>query len=185
MKAVVVFLVGVGLASASVRPAPIAANGGQVVPNAFLNSSAGLGSGNSGSATGSSLSPDSNLNLQGLNAGGLNLGDVNTDNQADILNAIQLMMSSLCLGGLAQVAQLQQLGQVAQLQMFLQLAELMNLAQSGLLNLSEIQDLASSGLLSSGFDVAGVLKRETTSYKKVVCHPHRRYPVEANTPSPR
>jgi hypothetical protein len=170
MKAITILFVGVGLASAQISPAPIAVNGGQVDPNLF-NSSAGLGSVASGSNDESSafsgLNLDQNLNLEGLDVNGLNLGSVDFNNQNDLLNAILLMMNSLCLGDLVQAAQIQQLGQVAQLEMFLELAQLMSLAQTGLINLSEIQSLSSSGLLFSGFSVGSVFKREFGSHKRV------------------
>ena len=153
---------------------------------ANLNLGSGLGA--SGDSSSSLVNP--NTNLQGLDASGLNLGSgldlgnglnlgsgldlgsLDFNNQADILNAIQLMMNSLCLGGLVQEVQLQQLGQAAQVEMLLELAQLMSLMQAGLINLSEIQGLSAAGLLFSGFNIAGVLRRELGTNGRV-CSSHK------------
>src|SRR3569833_3663270 len=114
----------IGLATAqAVAPSPIAVQGAQVDPNS-LNSS----------AIDPALDPNAaaSESLSGLDVGGLNLGSIDLSNQADVLNAIELMMSALCLIHLVQEAQLEQRGQVAELEMFFELAQLMQLEQGGL-----------------------------------------------------
>jgi hypothetical protein len=135
-------------------------------------------------AVGTGLSVDSGLNLGSIDVGGVNLDSFDFNNQQDILNGIQLMLDSMCLGNLVNVGQFQNLGQIAALEMFLQLAQLESLFQGGFVNLFDVNGLFNSGILGGGFLGGanalfgggnafgfGGFKRSLEKSKRV-CYPH-------------